>query len=342
MLPSPWVRSEKRKKKNEKNWKRKSRSNKEGLVELLLQGQATGIGGAGFGRLVMSGYIEKVLGVLLEDEVALDIYLAVALTGLFLVGAVACFYAGLDQKTQVKKRAWVITTVSAGLCTLASVYTCSQAPVSWDFRVRPALMGETNLSRFIVHYFRAQAVLDLALGVIFYRSQLHPLTSWLHHIAYLLLCNWMLDTHSCLVFTICCLEELPTFLLGVGTLNKDWRMDMPFGISYGILRVTLHTFLFYHVMTYTGPGVRGEVPDERIYTMRFNFVLTWCLHTHWFYGWVQQQRRLSRQRQKDAHDEKQAATDKNNSASGGGGSSTSSKSSSSSKVRLVNGERAQN
>ena len=32
--------------------------------------------------------------------------------------------------------------------------------------------------------------------------------------------------------------------------------------------------------------------DDRLAVIRFNFGLTWCLHAHWFYGWIAQQRRL--------------------------------------------------
>jgi len=233
----------------------------------------------------MSGYLDKVFGELMQDELQLDVYLVVGLTILFVFGAVGCSLAGVTKESQVKKRAWIITTFSAGFCFLVSIYACNEAPINWDFRLRAVLMGETSLSRFIVHFFRAQAVLDLVLGVIFYRGELNFLTSIVHHTAYFLLCNWML-AHSCsLMFIICCLEELPTMLLGVGHINKKWRQDMPFGITYGILRVALHSFLCFTVMTY-------PVPDDRLGVIRFNFGLTWFLHTHWFWGWVQQQRRI--------------------------------------------------
>ena len=65
--------------------------------------------------------------------------------------------------------------------------------------------------------------------------------------------------------------------------------DMPFGVTYGALRVALHTFLCYTVFAYSEK-------DDRLPTMRFNFGLTWILHTHWFYGWVRQQRRIAEEK----------------------------------------------
>jgi len=196
----------------------------------------------------MAGYVEALSAKLLEDEFALDLYLTVALIVLFVVCATTCSLLGMDRETQVKRRAWIITTFSGGLCFALSVFACSTEPILWDFRARIALMGETSLSRLVVHFFRVQAALDLVLGVIFYRTELFFLTSVVHHIAYFLLCNWMLS-HSCsLLFIICCLEELPTFIMALGRLNKSWRMDLPFGLTYGLLRVGLHTFLCYAVM----------------------------------------------------------------------------------------------
>ena len=46
------------------------------------------------------------------------------------------------------------------------------APLTWSIAMRPEMLMETNLSRFLVHVFRAQALLDLGLGVIFYRQVL--------------------------------------------------------------------------------------------------------------------------------------------------------------------------
>ena len=233
----------------------------------------------------MSGYVDRVLGVLLEDEFALDAYIAVGLTVLFVLGAIAASRLGAEKSKQVKKRAWIITTFSAIACFLLSIYACNEAPISWDFRLRTALMGETSLSRFVVRFFRVQSVLDVLLGLVFYRSELDPLTTYFHHFAYFLLCNWMLKNACSLMFVICCLEELPTFMLGLGKLNGSWRTDLGFGGTYGVLRVFMHSFVCFFVFTY-------PEQDERLGVMRFNFALTWCLHTYWFHGWIKQQMRL--------------------------------------------------
>lgn len=50
----------------------------------------------------------------------------------------------------------------------------SAAPLNWSIAMRPEMLMETNFSRFLVHLFRAQALLDLGLGVIFYRHVPEP------------------------------------------------------------------------------------------------------------------------------------------------------------------------
>jgi len=52
---------------------------------------------AGARRAAMSGYVEKVLGVLLEDEFALDMYITAGLTVLFLFGALTASLVGVQK-----------------------------------------------------------------------------------------------------------------------------------------------------------------------------------------------------------------------------------------------------
>jgi len=46
------------------------------------------------------------------------------------------------------------------------------------------------------------------------------LTSVVHHVSYAILCTWMLRVKASLLFSICLLEELPTFIMACGRLNK--------------------------------------------------------------------------------------------------------------------------
>ena len=47
----------------------------------------------------MAGYVEALSGKLLEDELALDLYLTVALSVLFVVCSATCSLVGMDRES---------------------------------------------------------------------------------------------------------------------------------------------------------------------------------------------------------------------------------------------------
>jgi len=163
--------------------------------------------------------------------------------------------------------------------------------LGWDFHFREKLAECSGTSRYVTVWFRIVCVLDILLGLVFYSEHLHPLTSWFHHFAYFLLCNWLVDIGEgyCVFFTICCLEELPTFILALGSIWKSLRSDFWFGITFFILRICLHTYLTFQAFT-------SASDDPRMNIVKFNFGLTMSLHAHWFYSYVNQQIRLYKER----------------------------------------------
>eukprot|EP00277_Geminigera_cryophila_P007637 CAMPEP_0179414812 /NCGR_PEP_ID=MMETSP0799-20121207/5887_1 /TAXON_ID=46947 /ORGANISM="Geminigera cryophila, Strain CCMP2564" /LENGTH=305 /DNA_ID=CAMNT_0021187487 /DNA_START=28 /DNA_END=945 /DNA_ORIENTATION=+ len=116
-----------------------------------------------------AAWLEDTIAPWLRDELALDLYLAVGVTVMFGIGSAIFQRQGLAQALQVKKRAWLVSVFAAGICFVAGVVSMNAPPLNWDIRMRPELLTETNLSRVLVHFFRVQAVLDLVLGLFFYR-----------------------------------------------------------------------------------------------------------------------------------------------------------------------------
>jgi hypothetical protein len=145
----------------------------------------------------------------------------------------------------------------------------------------------------MVRFFRVVQILDIVVGLVHYRSQLTLLTTWIHHSCYTLLCNWMLKRQISVLFGICFLEELPTLIMAIGRIDKRLRSDGWFGLTYFVFRVGMHTLLTYNVVMYSGS-------DDRIGVVRFNFLLTWCLHVNWFIDWIKQQLRLRKEHSKSA------------------------------------------
>lgn len=207
---------------------------------------------------------------------------AVLAAALLIYYAVTVIAFGLKS---TKQKAWVLTTCSASTCTalfFVNVYLgdITQLPVPVE------ILRDTPFSRFLSRYFRLTLLMDLGLGVVFYRDQLNLLTSWIHHIAYFILMNFCIGHRVTLAFVIFLVEELPTFLLGLGSINKDLRSDYGFGFSFFTLRILYHAIHLYTVL-FLWPRDTDGVVD----VVRGNVILTMVLHMYWFWGWVRQQMR---------------------------------------------------
>jgi len=164
--------------------------------------------------------IGKTIGVDLSDVGLDQQFEAAVYVGLTVMFAFFC----LAVKGE-KKRAWFLTAISSGLCTIAGAYVCWT--LDWDFRVTDKMLGETAFTRFSVCWFRALNVLDIVLGFLFYRSQLHPLTTWVHHLCYIALCFWMLGNHCSVYFGVFLLEEFPTFIMSIGACPAEPDLGWP-------------------------------------------------------------------------------------------------------------------
>jgi len=193
------------------------------------------------------------------------------------------FTAQLFLKTE-NQRAYIISTLNCVVSIVVGLHTCNDV-VHWSMAVDQRSLTETPITRLTVRFFRMVQILDVAVGLAYYPTQLFLLTTWIHHTCYTLLCSWMLNRNVSVLFSICLLEELPTLIMALGRLHKGLRSDLWFGITYGILRVGMHTLLVYNTVTYSGT-------DDRIYVIQFNFALTWCLHVNWFVAWMRQQARI--------------------------------------------------
>ncbi len=68
-----------------------------------------------------AAWIERALDPWVEDEARLDLYLGCGITAVFGAGALACRNVFDDPAQRVKKHAWVISVLAAGVCFVAAV-----------------------------------------------------------------------------------------------------------------------------------------------------------------------------------------------------------------------------
>jgi hypothetical protein len=201
------------------------------------------------------------------------------------IGLFARFYFAHD----VKKMSWILSLVNSFVLTVlgATYVLVKTSTMEENFFALGANGKQTfhsidNVSFLICLWFALLNIFDLVLGMLFYRKYLDPLTAWVHHSVYI----WILLAStghgifatfevfsSGLCFNL--VEELPTFLLALGSVFPSMRTDVGFGTTFLGLRILYHAYLWYYSSTL---GVNLVIPV--LYT------LTMTLHMFWFSTWV--------------------------------------------------------
>ncbi len=202
--------------------------------------------------------------------------------------AVACF-------SDRKRRAWVLTLVNSFISTaMGCVYMFYAHPG------KPSLLTTSSPDAFFYTndvfcgisclWFGIANVCDLLLGRLFYSEWLALGSSYIHHVVYIWLMvfvttgngGFVSTPHAGSAFVFMMVEELPTFLLAVGTVFPSRRTDLGFGITFFIFRILYHLFV-------TVNSIRFAVNP----TIVFMYLLTLLLHVVWFIQWASKYGRSS-------------------------------------------------
>ncbi|KAI9315637.1 hypothetical protein BX666DRAFT_2028533 [Dichotomocladium elegans] len=204
--------------------------------------------------------------VLQQPIVGISFFSSVVGLGAFFFG---CVHAGW-AKTE-KQISWLLTFASSLVCTLISIPCCYQFWQSrWDMDL---LSTESNWHTASVCFFVAYLVLDLTLGCVYYRRRITVVTGWLHHTLYIGILLWFLRHRIASFFCMAAILELPTLILAIGSLDKQWRSDLLFASVFFILRLILHASMIRELKRY-----------HRVETLWLVAVVVFPLHVYWFYG----------------------------------------------------------
>ena len=205
----------------------------------------------------------------------------------------AVFMWTLSLKPSEKQLAWVVSLINSFVMAITgTMYAIIILPKI----VVPLLKFEgldpwqvfeapiTNFTALQCMWFAIANIIDLGLGMFFYRKYLHFLTAWVHHSVFI----WLMyasTTGDTLFyktkpftssFAIVVIEEIPTFLLALGSIFPMFRSDLGFGITFFILRIVYHSLFmmcaFYNI---------GEI-DNVILGL---YAGTLMLHVNWFNTW---------------------------------------------------------
>ena len=145
------------------------------------------------------------------------------------------------------------------------------------FSWHPDAWTETALTKFCVASFLSFLVMDVVIGFFHYAKHFHFLEGWVHHAVYICFLAETYLSHQTGIFAHFGVEEIPTFILGFGTIFPECRSDNLFGFTFFMTRL-----LWHFIGTYNAAMAPDGHP-VRSYTW-FGY-MSMLLHLHWFYTW---------------------------------------------------------
>jgi hypothetical protein len=221
-----------------------------------------------------------------DDAIQATAVFSLVYIGVFVVGMLSF---GNDKK----KLAWTISLLSSSTMTVAgALYLAAQVQAFPGFfsladNSRELFHAVDTFSGYCCLWFAIANVLDLLLGFFFYRKYLDPLTACIHHPVFIWMmwaCTsghaWFGDDAPKIeifarAFMLMPIEELPTFLLALGSVFPACRTDLGFGLTFFLFRICYHAY----VLVYSVKLKASWVPI-------ILYVLTLTLHLFWFKSWV--------------------------------------------------------
>ena len=196
-----------------------------------------------------------------------------------------------EEEVAMRRLSWILSCVNSFMLTaIGGVYCYYKLRRSQLPMVYSDLHCNDNVAHLVALWFAMFNAADLIFGTLMYPEQMDPITAYVHHPLFIYIMyasttghyGWNPMTMKALycdgfapVFLIGCVEELPTFILGFGSVFPAWRLDIGFGVSFFLLRVIFHgCILVQSFLANVHPLVTGLC------------CLTMVMHIFWFRGWV--------------------------------------------------------
>lgn len=202
---------------------------------------------------------------------------------------VGLFYTFKAFISETKKLGWVISLINSAVTTIFGFsylfYNLNRHKNFFFYGPDPNLIfySVQNVEVIISIWFGSACIFDLLFGVIYYPKYLKLLTGYVHHTVFI----WMM-VFSCSgnggfvkarpftsAFVYMLIEELPTFLLSLGSIFPSCRTDLGFGITFLFLRIIYHFYIvtFAFISNFHTPGM-------------CLYYATLGMHLLWFRDWT--------------------------------------------------------
>ncbi|ORZ17831.1 hypothetical protein BCR42DRAFT_478466, partial [Absidia repens] len=172
------------------------------------------------------------------------------------MGQLAWFgwWQGTNGLKTERQRAYILSLLSSIIMTLGSLPYVYQVTYHQRGNLN-LLLTSTSTSAFIASpiltlmpvaltaFFMSFLILDLAVGLIWYKSKIVLLKGYAHHIVYFCLLAWVLNRHYGGIFMGMCVLEIPTLLLSAGSVHGPWRRDYLFALTFLATRIVFHGYM---------------------------------------------------------------------------------------------------
>lgn len=173
-----------------------------------------------------------------KNDISLSsLYLAAAIFSVILLFTGFSAVVLFEEK---KKRAWVISLVNSFVMMIAGVfYLMQKVPKYSNFfqfgdNKAEIFYDLNNVSILICLWFGLANIFDLSFGFLFYRQQLGLLTAYIHHSVFIWITIisttgngfFMTAKPFASSFAFSLIEELPTFLLALGSVFPSLRTGL--------------------------------------------------------------------------------------------------------------------
>jgi hypothetical protein len=197
----------------------------------------------------------------------------------FCLGNVQLYKLVARQSLTTKQKAFILSIFSSSILFLSSLYLNYRFALN-NFNVQSYLYSATEfdrqLEKITLLYFSSYLLCDMYVGSTEYPSYMLSLTGYIHHIVYIVLNIIYVRKGYITVYLLFLIEELPTFILAVGSYNPNFRNDELFGLTFFVTRILYHIFLTFQAIQAMQYTFRTSIP-----------LMILSLHIYWFQKWVE-------------------------------------------------------
>ena len=203
-----------------------------------------------------------------------DLLECTCLYGLFIHSVFAICLHTLG-KQQSARLAYCISVLGSSILSIVSTaYIITRI---WQYGLGAfILVGDDVISKAMAMFYMMILMSDIFWGLQYYPQHFELLSGWVHHIAYIVILYYIFIFGVSRGFALCCLEEIPTLILGLGRIFPTLRNDVGFGATFFVFRVVYHGILT--IVAFATP----KVP----WIFCWFFVAAFGLHMYWFKNWA--------------------------------------------------------